>query len=133
MHSVMPGVNKVRLIDIDGLRIRGIDREAPLALHDQVAAQLRQAIAAGEASAGEKLPHAKHLAGVLGVNTNTVLRALRILRDEGLVEMGRGRAITVIGSPDRSALLERARDLVELARRQGYRREDVVELIVGLP
>lgn len=129
----MPGVNTMRLTDVDGLRIRAIDRDAPIALHDQVAAQLRQAIAAGEASPGEKLPHAKYLAGVLGVNTNTVLRALRILRDEGLVELGRGRAITVIGSPDRSALLERARDLVELARRQGYRREDVVELIVGLP
>ena len=61
-----------------------IDRAAPALLHDQVAGDIRRAIADGEAKPGEKLPPARDLAAVLGVNTNTVLRALRILREEGL-------------------------------------------------
>ncbi len=63
-----------------------IDRSEPVALHDQVAAEIRRAIAEGEAGPGERLPLAKDMAAVLGVNKNTVLRALHILRDEGLLE-----------------------------------------------
>lgn len=114
------------------LRVK-VDRDEDVALHDQVAAEVRRAIAEGEAGPGERLPPAKDLAAVLGVNTNTVLRALRILRDEGLLEFRRGRGVTIAGTPERSALLSQARDLVELARRYGYRREDVIEIIAGLP
>ena len=63
-----------------------VDRSDTMALHDQVAAEIRRAIAEGEAGPGERLPLAKDIAAVLGVNKNTVLRALHILRDEGLLE-----------------------------------------------
>ena len=62
-----------------------LDRAGPAPLHDQVAAQIRRAIAEGEAGPGERLPLAKDIAAVLGVNKNTVLRALHLLRDEGLL------------------------------------------------
>jgi GntR family transcriptional regulator len=75
----------------------------------------------------------KDIAAVLGVNKNTVLRAMHILRDEGLLEFTRGRGITVTGTPERSAVLRSVRDLVEFARHQGYRREDVIDMIAGLP
>jgi GntR family transcriptional regulator len=52
----------------------------------EVAAEIRRAIADGEAKPGERLPPAGDLAAVLGVNRNTDLRALRILRDEGLLD-----------------------------------------------
>jgi GntR family transcriptional regulator len=110
-----------------------IDRSEPVALHDQVAAEIRRAIAEGEAEPGERLPLVKDIAAVLGVNKNTVLRAVHILRDEGLLEFRRGRGITVTGTPQRSAVLRQVRDLVEFARRQGYRREDVIGMIEGLP
>jgi len=110
-----------------------IDRTAPEALHDQVAARIRRAIAEGEASPGERLPLAKDLAAVLGVNKNTVLRALHILREEGLLEFRRGRGITVSGSPQRGAVLARARDLVEFARHHGFGRDEVIQIIEGLP
>jgi len=110
-----------------------VDRGEDLALHDQVAAEIRRAIAEGEAAAGERLPPARDLAAVLDVNTNTVLRALRILRDEGLLEFRRGRGVTVAGTPERGAVLSRARDLVEFARRHGYRRQDVIDMIAELP
>ena len=110
-----------------------IDRSDPLALHDQVAAEIRRAIADGEAGPGERLPLAKDMAAVLGVNKNTVLRALRILRDEGLLDFQRGRGITVAGTPERGAVVKQIRDLVEFCRTQGYRPDEVIQIIEGLP
>jgi GntR family transcriptional regulator len=109
-----------------------IDRTETMALHDQVAAEVRRAIADGEAGPGERLPLAKDLAAVLGVNKNTVLRALRILRDEGLLDFQRGRGITVGGTPERSAVVKRIRDLLEYCRAQGYRPDEVIQIIEGL-
>jgi GntR family transcriptional regulator len=106
-----------------------VDPSDPLELHEQVAAAIRRAIAEGEAKPGERLPPAKDLAAELGVNTNTVLRALRQLRDEGLLEFRRGRGISVSGTPERGAVVARAKELVEFARRQGYRVDELVTII----
>jgi GntR family transcriptional regulator len=78
------------------------------------------------------LPPAKDLAAVLGVNTNTVLRALRQLRDEDLLGFRRGRGVTVTGTPQDGAVLEKTRDLVRFARSQGYRPDDLIQLIEQL-
>src|SRR5437763_3250410 len=96
-----------------------IDKQEPTELFEQVAADIRRAIADGEAKPGERLPPARDLAAVLGVNANTVLRALRALRDEGLLEFRRGRGITVAGTPQQGAVIERAQELVRFARRHG--------------
>ena len=109
-----------------------VNRAEPLDLHEQVAAEIRRAIAEGEAKPGERLPPARDLAAVLGVNTNTVLRALRQLRDEGLLEFRRGRGITVTGTPQDGAVLEKTRDLLRFARSQGYRPDDLIQLIEQL-
>ena len=66
---------------------------------------------------------------MLGVNTNTVLRALRQLRDEGLLEFRRGRGVTVTGTAQRSAVVDRARDLVLYARQHGYRLDELLAII----
>jgi len=109
-----------------------IDKTDPADLYEQVAAEIRRAIADGEAKPGERLPPAKDLAAILGVNTNTVLRALRVLRDEGLLEFRRGRGITVTGTPEQSALIERAKDLLNYARTQGYKPDELILLIQQL-
>ena len=109
-----------------------VDRGDPTDLYEQVAGEIRRAIADGEAKPGERLPPAKDLAAILGVNTNTVLRALRRLRDEGLLEFRRGRGITVTGTPQQGAVLTKARDLVEFARRQGYRPDELVKIIESI-
>jgi GntR family transcriptional regulator len=110
-----------------------VDRVEPTPLHEQVAGELRRAIAEGEAKPGERLPPARDMAAVLDVNTNTVLRALRQLRDEGLLEFRRGHGVRVAGSPERGALLAQATELLQLARHNGYRREELVEIIRTLP
>jgi GntR family transcriptional regulator len=107
-----------------------VDRADPALLHDQVAGDIRRAIADGEALPGEKLPPARDLAAVLGVNTNTVLRALRLLRSEGLLEFQRGRGVTVAGGArQKSIVVTKARELVQIARQQGYRRDELLQLI----
>jgi GntR family transcriptional regulator len=106
-----------------------VDRTHAAPLHDQVAAEIRRAIAEGEAKPGERLPPARDLAAVLDVNTNTALRALRILRDEGLLEFRRGRGIHVAGTPERGIVLARAKELVELGRRNGYRPSELINMI----
>jgi len=106
-----------------------VDRNDPTPLHDQVAAKVRRAIADGEALPGDRLPPAKDLAAVLDVNSNTVLRALRQLRDEGLLEFRRGRGITVAGTAPDGAVITRARELVQYARSQGYRVDELIEII----
>ena len=110
-----------------------IDRSASLPLHEQVAAQIRRAIADGEASPGERLPLARDLAAVLGVNKNTVLRALHMLRDEGLLEFRRGRGIRVAGTPQRGAVIGQVRRVLEFAARQGSGPDEVIEMIRDLP
>src|SRR2546425_6785737 len=50
---------------------------------------------------------------------------LRMLRDEGLLEFRRGRGISVAGTPERSAVVQRAKELVEFARGQGYRLDEL--------
>lgn len=110
-----------------------VERADPLELHEQVAAEIRRAIARGEARPGDRLPPAKDLAAVAGVNRNTVLRALRTLRDEGLLEFRRGRGVTVAGTLERGAVVDRARELVEFARAHGYRPAELATIIRGLP
>lgn len=111
-------------------RLPTIDPLSPVSLHEQVAAAIRRAIADGEIGSGERMPPARDLAAVLGVNANTVLRALRGLRDEGLLEFRRGRGVTVTGlAPQRSAVIVKARELAAVARRHGYQPEEVAEIL----
>ncbi len=112
--------------------LKGIDRSDPTPLHDQVAAQIRRAIADGEANPGERLPPARDLAAVMGVNTNTVLRALRALREEGLLEFRRGAGVRVSGTPQRGAVITRVHELVRFARREGYPPEELVAIIQSI-
>jgi GntR family transcriptional regulator len=113
------------------LRVK-IDRQDPTELYLQVAAAIRRAIADGEAKPGERMPPAKDLAAILGANTNTVLRALRELRDEGLLEFRRGRGITISGTPEQGAVVTRAKELIDFARLHGYTPAEVARMIEQL-
>jgi GntR family transcriptional regulator len=104
----------------------------PSPLHEQVAAAIRRAIADGEAKSGERLPPARDLAAVLGVNANTVFRALRVLRDEGLLDFRRGRGVTVTGTAQRSAVTTKAKELLKLGRDHGYSRGELIEILQSL-
>ena len=112
------------------MQIPKVNRDEPIPLHEQVAAEIRRAIAEGEAAQGDRLPPAVDLAAVLGVNKNTVIRALHILRDEGLLDFTRGRGVRVVGTPERGTLIQKVNELVALARQQGYRKDELASMIL---
>jgi len=106
----------------------------PRPLHDQVAGGLRRAIAEGRVRPGDRLPPAKDLAEQLDVNPNTVLRALRELRDEALLEFRRGRGITIAEAAEgRAIVTQAAADLEALAGKYGYSRAELISMIERLP
>ena len=57
------------------------------------------------------------------MNTKTAPRALRQLRDEGLLEFPSRTRSHRSGTPERGAVVARARELVEFARHQASRPE----------
>jgi GntR family transcriptional regulator len=109
--------------------LRRPDRNDPSSLHDQVAAAIRRAIADGEARPGDRIPQARDLAAEMEVNKNTVLRALRTLRDEGIIEMGRGRAARVAADAQTTDLTVKTQELIQYARHHGYQPSEIVRLI----
>jgi DNA-binding transcriptional regulator YhcF (GntR family) len=108
-----------------------IDPTSAAPLGDQVAASVRRAIADGQVVAGEKLPPAREVAESLGINLHTVLRGYQRLRDEGLVDLrrGRGAVLTSAATSGRAGIAERAAELVNLARSMGLGEQDVLGLV----
>lgn len=107
-----------------------IDPQSPQPLHEQLAGQLRRGIATQQLVEGEKLPPARELAGGLGVNVHTVLRAFQTLRDEGLLEVRRGRGTSVArDAKSATRYVELARRLVREARRSGLGNREILELV----
>ena len=110
-----------------------IDVGSAQPLHEQVAAQLRRAIADGKLRDGDQLDPARALAAALGINMHTVLRADAALRDEGLVEMRRGRGVTVRATDGgRARVVEKARELLSEARRHGLKLSELKNLLEEL-
>lgn len=108
-----------------------IDASSPLPLFEQIAAGARRAIADGDLKAGEQLPTARALAESLGINMHTALRAYQLLRDEGLVELRRGRGVTVTGKQPaaQARLAESITALVGHARQLGLAKDETAELV----
>jgi DNA-binding transcriptional regulator YhcF (GntR family) len=108
-----------------------IDVAAPKPLEEQIACELRRALAQGQLPPGAELPSVRQLAGDLGVHWNTVARAYRRLADEGLLVVRRGRGVAVREAP-RSVprlsvprLRERFAEVVAAGLLSGASRQDV--------
>ena len=103
-----------------------IDPTSSQPIHDQLAGQLRQAIAAGDPAPGDKLPAARELADSLDVNIHTLLRAFKTLKTEGLLEVRRGRGTVVTGkAPLQVSFVNYARSLVAEARKAGLTDQEI--------
>jgi DNA-binding transcriptional regulator YhcF (GntR family) len=99
-------------------------------LYSQIASQLRRAITEGKVQQGERLPPARELAESLDVHMHTVLRAYDELRQEGLLEVRRGRGVVVLGGGlGRARLIELGRAFVAEGERQGLALADLRKLL----
>ena len=79
-----------------------IDRDRSEAAYEQIAAQIREAIATSALRPGMVLPGVRGLASDLGVNLNTVARAYRLLEEQGFVRI-RDRSGVEVANPARQA------------------------------
>jgi GntR family transcriptional regulator len=97
-----------------------VDQASGVPIFDQLAASVRAELARGTLRAGDRLPSAREVAAALQVNIHTVLRAYQDLRDEGLVDLRRGRGAVVTDNAGLSPeLLDDIQALVAEARRLG--------------
>ena len=99
-------------------------------LFAQLAAGVRTDVAEGRLRPGDRLPAARVVADSLGVNLHTVLRAYQELRDEGLVDMrrGRGAVITDAAGP-LAALHSEVLSLARSARTLGLSPDALASLV----
>mgnify|MGYP000982515095 CR=1 FL=1 len=75
-----------------------IDMASGAPLFEQVAASVRTDIVSGALAPGDRLPPAREVAETLDINLHTVLHAYQRLRDEGLIDLRRGRGAVVSAS-----------------------------------
>lgn len=92
-----------------------IDAASETPIYAQIANAVRVEVALGRASAGDRLPAARDVASALNVNLNTVLKGYQALRDEGLVDLRRGRGAVITDAAGRFTDLNN--DIENLSRR----------------
>ena len=72
-----------------------IDPDNGVPIYDQIARQVKYAVANGALRAGELVPSVRELAMLLTVNPNTVSKAYRDLQNESVLETMRGEGLRV--------------------------------------
>src|SRR5262245_22666771 len=113
-----------------------IDTASRLPIYEQLARQVREAIARGDLRPGDRLPSVRQLSQELVVNPNTVGRAYAELEREGIVDTRQGMGVFV--AQPRTELTQSARDrklgelldrLLTEAVHLGYSADEVVRLV----
>ncbi len=90
-----------------------VDPKAPTPPSEQLADQVRFAVAAGRLGVGERLPSVRALAAEVRVNPNTISRAWRELEREGVLEARRGEGVFVAISGPEACRVARDRLIAE--------------------
>ena len=99
-----------------------INAADPRPIYRQIMDEVARAVATGLLRADEPLPAVRPLAAELRVNPNTVQHAYRVLVQQGLVYVRRGRGtfVTAGGAP-RPKPAQVARQVAERALREAFR------------
>ncbi len=113
-----------------------VDDLSPIPIRRQLAEQLKHFIEGGGFPREQALPSIRELAGFLGINPNTVARAIEDLKRDGYVQIRRGKGVFVASDPParpapnlREAFLK---DAVIRAAALGMTAEDLVVSVLSL-
>lgn len=113
-----------------------IDVTSSQPIFEQVADQIRFAIAAGAVHSQEMVPSVRELSKELMINPNTVARAYRLLQDEGILILLRGRGLVVDMQSQEKCVSHRNRffrdkfqSFLDEAKRSRLSDEEVIEII----
>ncbi|MDR0285649.1 MAG: GntR family transcriptional regulator [Propionibacteriaceae bacterium] len=106
-----------------------IDPERDEPVYQQLIAQVHRAVLRGDLAVGERLPAATELARSLDVNIHTVLHAYRQLREEGVLDVRRGRGAVVVGRRDRGDVVKALRGFASAARDAGLSADAAAALV----
>ncbi len=93
-----------------------IDPSNGLAIYEQIARQVKFAVASETLKPGELVPSVRELARELAINPNTVARAYRELQTEGVIDALRGTGLAVTSGARRRCLDERVKLVRERVR-----------------
>jgi GntR family transcriptional regulator len=113
-----------------------IEPDGPVPIYQQIRDRIVEAIADGAQPAGSPLPSTRQLAVDLGINFHTVNKSYDILRQEGLLRIGRKSGAVVqrdasSGPPDPGWVPDwaaRLRTLLAEAAAQGMQAADIIAL-----
>jgi GntR family transcriptional regulator len=110
-----------------------LDPSSDLPLYAQIVEGIKRACALGRLSEGDTLPPIRRMAEELKVDSNTVVRAYRLLAAEGFLQLRRGRGTKILRSANRPEALQRAKTFEILLDRLaiegellGLTREDIL-------
>jgi GntR family transcriptional regulator len=113
-----------------------IDPSNGLAIYEQIARQVKFAVAGGSLRSGHLVPSVRELARELAINPNTIARAYRQLQDDGVLEAVRGTGLEVApGAGDRcrqerlDLIRARLRQVLSEARQSRLDPEEIRQLV----
>lgn len=113
-----------------------IDAGNGIPIYEQIARQVKFAVAAAELRADEQIPSVRELAARLAINPNTVARAYRDLQAEGVLApiRGTGMAVTpeaprLCRSARQQLVRERLRSVLEEMVRSGLAPEEIRAIV----
>ncbi|MGL6193359.1 MAG: GntR family transcriptional regulator [Thermoguttaceae bacterium] len=116
-----------------------IDFTSSVAIYEQIAQQIKFAVAADSIRANELIPSVRELSKQLAINPNTISRAFRALQDEGIVYSRRGTGLAVAVDAQEKCKVERKqwfetcfKKLFDDAVQSGLPRNEIIEIVKTL-
>ena len=117
-----------------------IDASLPQPLFEQVALQIKFAVAAGTIRMNEMIPSVRELSRQLAINPNTVARAYRLLQDDEILIPRRGVGLVVAEHSQTACqkhrkefFRQRFQEFLQEAARSQLSRKELDEIIANVP